>query len=117
MNYTGYIPVPVWTGSHWEPRNYAGPSVGPDVIPWPDGFNPSQLPTPPVQLHQRVHFRFGTQRMVGEITEIKLSGGVIYAHQDETTEIRQRYAFDRIHLTIYADGHGQYVPLRDVIAS
>jgi hypothetical protein len=115
MNYKGYIPVPVWNGYQWEPRNFGGATVGPDILPWPVGFDPSTLAPPPVQLRERVRFRFGTKDMEGEITEIKLSGGGIASYEDEAREIQRRYAHDQIHLTIYANGHGRWVSINKLI--
>lgn len=117
-SYKGYIPVPVWDGSAWLPRDFRGTLGQTDLsglMPWPDGFDPSTLPAPPVQLRERVRFQFGSVQMEGEITEIKLSGGGIDKYEDEAPEIKRRYAPDKIHLTIYANGHARWVPIKNVI--
>lgn len=113
--YTSYIPVPVWDGNQWQPRNFGGLEIGDEIIPWPDGFDPSVLIAPPVRLRERVRFQFGRQQMEGEITEIKLHGGAIASYEDEGEEIKRRYAPDQLHLTIYANGHGRWVSIRNII--
>lgn len=115
MAYVGYIPVPVWNGKQWQPRNFAGSARGPDILPWPDGFDPATLPAPPVQLRDRVRFMFGDIEMIGEITGISLQGGAISDYESESHEIARRYAADSMYLTIDAHGHKRSVSIRNLI--
>lgn len=110
-----YIAVPVWDGSQWVPRNFAGDKYGSAIIPWPDGFDPATLPRPPVQLRETVRFYFGPHIMQGEIREIQLHGGCIYKYEDKAAVIQERYALDKLRLTIYANGHGRWASLKDLI--
>lgn len=111
-----YLPVPVWNGVTWEPHNFAVvDETHPALLPWPTGFDPASLPIPPVRLGQTVVFRFGHVIMEGVIKEIKLRGGVVGKYDDPASEMQQRYHIDQMTLTVYANGHGRWVSLKNLM--
>lgn len=103
MSYKDYIPVPVWNGSEWEPRDMRRVNT---LMEWPIGFDPSTLAPPPVHLGQRISFEWNPGEVwSGEVRSIELSGGAISDHEDVAREIARRYAPDAIRLSVNARGH------------
>ena len=108
----GYIPVPCWNGTEWEPVAVA---LGGKRMCWPQGFSPQDLPKPKYCLGDAVaypQFPFldGKIWQTGYVQHIRLRGGGYFNFEGTAPEICLAY-YQRPFMAykVYANGHEHWV--------
>ena len=106
-----YIPCPKWDGKQWLPIDHCGPYDHEKrryaEMPWPDGFDPSTLPTPRFRLGDTVRVRWDGGIRAGKIESICLRGGGQY--DGSIDEAIAGYFRSAPSYVIRLNGHGRYV--------
>ncbi|NIQ88640.1 MAG: hypothetical protein GWN93_05995 [Deltaproteobacteria bacterium] len=112
--YAGYVPIPLWNGKEWEPTCFV---LGEKPMCWPEGFSTNTMPTPLYQLGDIVTFPWtGEKPWKGYVKRIKLRGGSYYSYEGTPLEVCTfRYRRPFMTYTIYAKGHGRWVPEHKII--